>query len=108
LLQSSLFTFLFAHTIADVLNKVLLLLDWIDAINSLAVNHGSANFHKVALTPSAKFLDTTFLLIFGMLAILFFIFSHLKSKTKLLKFLNLDLGELKFLILLRKKLKDLP
>jgi hypothetical protein len=43
-----------------------------------------------------------------MLAILFFIFSHFKSKTKLLKFLNLNLGELKFLILLRKKLKDLP
>jgi hypothetical protein len=60
LLQSSLFTFLFAHTIADVLNKVLLLLDWIDAINSLGRESRIRDFHKVALTPSAKLLDTTF------------------------------------------------
>jgi hypothetical protein len=43
-----------------------------------------------------------------MLAILFFTLSHFKSKTKLFKFLNLNLRKLKLLILLRKKLKDLP
>ena len=108
LLPRPLFALLFINSIAYVFDEVLLLLDWLHAINALSVNHGSTNFHEVTLSPLTKLFDAELFFVLRELAVLLFLFAHFKSETDLLEFLVLNSGKLVVLIVLRKKLKDLP
>ena len=80
LLPRPLFALLLVDAITNLFDEVLLPLDRLDAINTLSVNLGSPDFHKVTLTPFAELFDAELLLVPGELAVLFFLFAHFNLK----------------------------